>query len=216
MKTKKEEFFELLKLSRSAVLVGPLLNKEELNLIDDSPLLLVDGGMDMALEHSLEVGRSCFSVGDGDSSKQVLDEKIPVKKDFSDLAYALELLPTEVEKIELYGFLGGRADHELCNLGEVFRFLKKKDSATLVKIGPALHVLSSGSWSFSGEGNFSLISFEKLEVELTGDIAYELVKDSTLEAFTSHGLSNEASGKASLIINAPVFLYGEGFIIKAE
>ncbi len=216
MKDKKDLFLKLIKESRSAVLVGPLLKKEELPLIKNSPLLLVDGGLDLALKYSLDLDRSCFSVGDGDSSRLSLDEVLPVEKDYSDLAYALSILPEEVESIELLGFLGGRSDHELCNFGEVFHFLKKKKNLAKVYLGPEVTALSSGDWKFSHQGNFSLISFEDSEIRLTGHAAYELEHFTTIKAFSSHGLSNEATGEVKLQTRSPIFLYGAGLITKDE
>ncbi|MFT6071464.1 MAG: thiamine pyrophosphokinase [Bacteriovoracaceae bacterium] len=216
MKDKKDKFFKLIKDSRSAVLVGPLLKKTEAQSINSPHLLLVDGGLDLATEYSLDANRSCFSVGDGDSSKGPLDEILPIIKDYSDLAYALSILPEEVETVELYGFLGGRLDHELCNFGEVFHYLKDKKNQTKVIIGPEVMALSSGTWKLSKQGSFSLISFEDAEVKLTGDAVFELGQWTKIKAFSSHGLSNEGSGIIELHLRSPILLYGAGFIFKDE
>jgi thiamine pyrophosphokinase len=216
VKAKKDLFFNQIKEGKSAVLVGPLLKNSEVEFIPKSPLLLVDGGLDMALKHRLLGDRSYFSVGDGDSSTASLDEIIPIEKDYSDLAYALHLLPNSVQKVELFGFLGGRSDHELCNFGEVFHYLKKKNIPSLVKIGLEVIALSAGDWKFTKDGSFSLISFQKLEVRLTGEASYLLRDWTTIEAFSSHGLSNEGLGDINLQIKSPVFLYGDGITVKEE
>ncbi|MFI5391452.1 MAG: hypothetical protein ACHQYQ_08830, partial [Bacteriovoracales bacterium] len=66
-----------------------------------------------------------ISVGDGDSSNFPMDFNLPEEKDYSDLKFALDLIPPNVEKINLWGFLGGRRDHEIINFGEVNNWLLK-------------------------------------------------------------------------------------------
>lgn len=216
MSVKKETFLNEILSHGCAVLVGPMLEKNEGDFPQNLPLLLVDGGFDKCLEHGLLAKRSTFSVGDGDSSKAQLDEKLSPKKDFSDLSYALDLLPHSIKKIILYGFLGGRRDHEISNFGEVHRFLKNKAEQSQVNFSDKILVLSSGKWRLTHFGPFSLMALDRPTVLLTGEIEYQLIQKTKLEPMSSLGLSNNSKGEFYLETDGPVFIYGAGVKIKSE
>ena len=82
------------------------------------PVLFIDGGS--RFRNSPEG----LSLGDNDSSIGELDILLSPDKDFSDLSYALRNIPSHYKEIHLQGFLGGRKDHEIINMGEVQNFLK--------------------------------------------------------------------------------------------
>lgn len=216
MTEKKEKFFKEILAHGSAVLVGPLLKNEEIKFIKNSPLIIVDGGFEKCLEHSLLGERSYYSVGDGDSTKAQLDELLPSKKDFSDLQFALDLLPNSITNIELFGFLGGRKDHEICNFGEVHNFLLKKNDQSQVNFSNEVLFLSSGNWFLSHIGEFSLVGIERPKVKVTGEIDYQLNSLTELSPLSSLGLSNNSRGEFCLETTGPVMLYGAGIKVKAE
>lgn len=216
MKEKIKAFQEELSRCGCAVLVGPLLEKKELTLIDDKPIITVDGGLEKALKHHLLASRSHFSVGDGDSSNLPLEHHLPTEKNFSDLAYGLSLIPKEVSLVKLFGFLGGRRDHELANLGEVYKFLLSRDEQTQLFFSNQICVLSSGTWSLKHTGLFSLMTLSQTEVSLTGAIRYKLERPTALGPLSSLGLSNHATGNFELICDHPVFLYGEGLEVVSS
>jgi thiamine pyrophosphokinase len=214
--SKKDEFLKEVTRVGCAVLVGPLLTENEIENLPDAPLILVDGGTREALKLGLDRERRCFKVGDGDSGGIELDEALPPEKDYSDLSYALNLLPKEVKKIFLIGFLGGRKDHELINFGEVHQFLVNKPSPCVAKFSSEIHLLSEGEWQLSHDGIVSLMVLEKASVSLVGKIKYPLESPTELFPLSSRGLSNEASGDFSINSNGPVMIYGDGLKISFE
>src|SRR4051794_25182624 len=123
------EFLTAIASEEEVTLVGPLYHQRHTPLM---PTVYVDGGTRFRNEGGWAAGHgghSAFptvSVGDGDSSGGSLDELLPSEKDYSDLAFVLRSLPASVNEVTLLGFLGGRRDHELANLGEVNEYLKAR------------------------------------------------------------------------------------------
>lgn len=217
MSEKKEKFFTEVLEHGSAVLVGPLLNEEESKLISPSaPILFVDGGLDVGTTFGLTANRSSFTVGDGDSASLEMDSPLPSKKDFSDLGFALSLIPKNIKKIELWGFLGGRKDHELINFGEVHGHLYKKTTPTQAQFSQEVIFLSAGNWSLEHQGIFSLMALAHPRTTLTRALEYPVESLTEVQPLISKFLSNSAQGKFELSCDGPVFLYGSGIKVKGE
>ena len=180
------------------MLVGPLADGE---LDIKEPVIFVDGG---SIRRENGIG---LSVGDGDSFDGHLDHKLETDKDYSDLAFALRLLGDEFDRIEMFGFLGGRRDHELLNLGEVFHFLARRSRPTAAYLDHTIDAFSQGSWKFEVHGTFSLVAFDDAIVTLSGDCKYAIPKDTPFHPVSSFGLSNEGYGKISLETSSPLFLF---------
>lgn len=173
------------------------------------PLLAVDGG-------AKHTDRMDIWVGDGDSYIEKINcEHIfrhPPQKSQSDLALALSALNSQLEyKLHLWGFLGGRKDHELFNLGECLSFLGAHPESQILLYNEesevSFHLLGEGVWSFTHHGPFSLGSTKNIEVQMTGDCLYPLPHPQRLNPLSSLGLSNEGSGEIKLQLNGPLFIY---------
>lgn len=148
-----------------------------------------------------------WSVGDGDSSKVKLDETLDMKKNYSDLAYALVNLPQHYTDIRIHGFLGRRKDHEIMNLAEVHSLLKRVERPTRCCLDNKIMAYSKGHWVLEIKGLFSLFAFEPLKLNLSGDCEFKIKEDSTLDELSSHGLSNIGSGKIEINCDFPVFVF---------
>ena len=181
----------------SIELVGPMYDGEAQFT---APTLFVDGGTIFRGQHE------GLSVGDGDSFSGSLDECLNPHKDYSDLAYVLASLPTHFHKVTLSGFLGGRRDHELANLGEASCFLKHRHQATRIQFGMAICGFSPGDWQLEIHEPFSLMCLETAKLTLTGDCAYQLTEQTQIGLLCSHGLSNTGTGSITLKTDAPVFI----------
>ncbi len=196
------EFLALLDRRTSVRLVGPMLGAAHAPV---GPTIYVDGGTKFKPS-----GPSPFpfiSLGDGDSGGP-LDELLPVEKDYSDLAFVLRELPRHVDHLSLFGFLGGRRDHELANFGEVHQFLRVRRQARVDFLDGRLAVVAfSGSLDLDVRGVFSLLVFESTAVSLSGLCKYKLDGSVMLEPASSHGLSNEGFGVVSLQTNKPAFIF---------
>lgn len=185
--------------------MGPELPSELYTL----PLMAVDGGANFA--SSMDIW-----VGDADSYSEEIKSghviRHPTEKDQSDLALALDLfIDPRHYKLHLWGFMGGRRDHELFNLGEALNFLEKHDESQILfyedKGKIAYQVVGAGHWKFSHEGIFSLGALKRTEVTLRGDCHYPIKSGQTLSPLSSFGLSNVGHGEMNLTTDGPLFLY---------
>ena len=165
------------------------------------PIIYVDGGT------KFQIDAEGYSVGDGDSSTIPLDEKLSTKKDFSDLGYALNQITQPFPEIHLFGFLGGRKDHELFNLGEIFHFLQRQTEPVYANFEDVWIGYSAGTWELEIEGLFSLVTFSSTEVSLLGECKYQIPPGTEVPSITSFGLSNIGNGSIELTCAAPVFIY---------
>lgn len=197
-------FKQQIKAFKTLTLVGPITPKP-VSSIKKFPQILVDGGTSFKAKHSLH-----FSVGDGDSFQKKLDLTLPREKDFSDLQFALTLIPKKIKTVHFLGFLGGRKDHELINYGEIAYFLKKRKNTQChlwqnAKLKTLF--LSQGVHEFDYTGIFSIVSFfPSSKVSIQGNCEYPLKKETTIKPFSSHGLSNLGFGKIKIKTTEPVMV----------
>jgi thiamine pyrophosphokinase len=172
-------------------------------------VLAVDGGADFCQKMDVWVG-------DRDSVNKSLDcphiYEFPPKKSHSDLALALKLIAHHSQvTIHLWGFLGGRKDHELLNFGEILSFLSNKQQSEALfyhsdgSIG--MKCLSQGNWDLDYQGIFSLVSPKDVRISLTGLCQYNISESTILPAFSSLGLSNVGEGQFHLQNLGPIIIY---------
>jgi thiamine pyrophosphokinase len=189
-------------------LIGPM-GPQLPEWLSTHPRIGVDGGAHFSSNLDLWVG-------DADSFTSKVSAKhcfqYPKEKSSSDLALAFKLFSSTLPyRLHLWGFLGGREDHQLFNLGEAFTFLQGHPGAEILLYGPnaeiTFHILSQGSWSFDHQGTFSLGALKEVEVGLSGECKYPINFPSMLPPLSSLGLSNEASGTVKLETSGPVFIY---------
>lgn len=194
--------------NREWVLIGPMGPKLPA-FLNKIPKIAVDGGANFSEEYDLWIG-------DGDSVKEMIpsDKSIllPKDKDQSDLACAFKLLDSKGSyTLHLWGFHGGRRDHELFVLGECFRFLTDHQETMICIYGEdgkiLYHLLGHGQWKFSYQGIFSVGTIYKTCLSLTGDCEYPIKKKSSLYPLSSLGLSNKASGVIRIDNDGPIFVY---------
>ena len=184
--------------------MGPVLA----NFLSSNPILCVDGGADFTPKMDIWVG-------DGDSAINVFDSpnifKFSPKKSESDLALALNLLSqTAPRTLHLWGFVGGRKDHELLNLGEVMQYLENKNQCEAIFYDgsqqPVYRLLAPGDWVFPHTGIFSVASFKPAKLKILGDVSYPLTEMTDLTPLSSLGLSNSAQGEVQIINQGPVLV----------
>ncbi len=179
-------------------LIGPLLNDD--NIIS-RPVVFVDGGVKFRQNG---IG---YSVGDGDSTIESLDELLDKEKDQSDLSYALiSISSNRFKTLLLRGFLGGRRDHELINLGEAHLFLKKQTISTKIKFDDKVLLLSQGAWEVNINGIFSVFTFEKTNVAIGGNCKYK-TKYALFPYLSSNGLSNVGNGEVHFKCDSPIVIF---------
>ncbi len=185
---------------RRVTLLGPMLTATPPRRALEEPLIWVDGGADFS------AGHGGLSVGDGDSARRPLQQRLPANKDYSDLAYVLRRLPGNFREVVLLGFLGGRRDHELFNFGEVHHFLAAK-THTQARFERAAYGYSQGEWRFCAHGVFSLATFAATTATLLGACEFPLSTPTEIRPLTSLGLSNRGYGDITLRAHGPVFIF---------
>lgn len=192
------------------VLVGPM-GPDIIHPLSDLPQIAIDGGEPFAQTPFLWIG-------DGDSLKKKPKTyqtiELNPKKDMSDLAHAYTLLKSHpLKKLHLWGFLGGRRDHELFNLGEGSLFLKDRIQTQIhyykEKSIPVMSLYTKGEWHFDFKGEFSLGVMNEAHLTLLGEIAYPISESYLIRPFSSFGLSNEAQGKFLIQADGPFFIIRE-------
>jgi thiamine pyrophosphokinase len=188
--------------------VGPMGPKIPDNL-SHLPRICVDGGARYA--DTMDIW-----IGDADSYKEKAHAndifKLPVDKDQSDLAVSLDLFKDPRHyKFHFWGFLGGRKDHELFNLGESLHFLEQHQECQILFYNEHSHLTfmlaGAGIWKFTHQGVFSLGTLKKTDVKLTGNVKFPIPKTHPLYPLSSLGLSNVGEGEFQLENHGPVFLY---------
>jgi thiamine pyrophosphokinase len=194
------EFLKILSGEESIDILGPMTNSWSPR---PHPVLYIDGGIRWKKPGS---PAEC-SLGDGDSGTQDLNHLLPKEKDYSDLSFALQSLPQNLQQLYLHGFLGGRRDHELINFGEVHTFLKSRLKPCHVSWGDEVLSWNRGACKFEWTGLFSLVAFEKTQVTIEGDCEYLLSSKTELGPVSSFGLSNQANGQIVIESEGPVFVF---------
>lgn len=161
-------------------------------------------------------------VGDLDSSplkKHEAHSQCPTilkaSQDLSDLAFALGLLldfPSLLH-IELWGFWGGRFDHQWANFGEALTFLKRSSATSAKNISFYRNngslgaiALPQGQHSITINGSFSLLTVTNQRISITGDCKYHL-HDEMIFPLSSSTISNTASGIVQFQFECPALLY---------
>lgn len=207
--TKKQKPTEKLE---NAIIVGPMpFAKKLISPSWKGQLIFVDGGLLHQKDFKQKgpkLYQKSFSLGDGDSAKRGQLQLHKHDQNLSDLAFCLQQLQAikDLKTMTLLGFLGGRKDHELINLGEIASFLRKRPDVR-VFLDDQIEFLPPGKHQFTFKGTFSLASFTPNQIKIEGDCRYPLKKWTKLEALSSLGLSNEASGLVTVECKKTVMLF---------
>jgi thiamine pyrophosphokinase len=197
-----------LKTLNEWTIVGPM-GPQVPSHLGEVPIMGVDGGAHFC-------DRLDVWVGDADSYEEEISSphifKHPTQKNQSDLALAFSLFVEPLSyKLHLWGFLGGRRDHELFNLGEALTFLDNHPECQILFYGEdgkmTFHLVGAGHWRFSHHGLFSLGTLKKTFVKLTGQCQYPIIKGENISPLSSLGLSNVGRGDMSLTTEGALFLY---------
>jgi len=185
-------------------LIGPVRTQPLPSL--DMPQLAIDGGSRFAVCPLLWAG-------DGDSGQAPTG--VPafnkLSQDMTDLRFCLDHIHNwRWKELHLFGFLGGRRDHELANFGEIHAGMKAR--ASFMKAAfynednlASVLFLNTGTHTLELHGTFSTLVLEPASITISGDCHYSREKVS-LHPFSGEGISNEASGTVSISSNAPLMI----------
>jgi thiamine pyrophosphokinase len=185
--------------------MGPMLPKS----LSIFPTMAIDGGSSFC-------GHADVWLGDGDSKTDPVNAdhifNFPPQKDQSDLSLALDLLTAPCHyKLHLWGFLGGRRDHEIFNLGETLTFLQGHHHSEAYfydnEGNVSFHLLAKGLWKIHRHGPFSIGTHRQTRLTLTGQCAYPLQDLTDMGPLSSLGLSNQGHGDIFVQNEGPIFIY---------
>lgn len=195
--------------SERLILVGPMqpapfAPPEDLKSL---PQVAVDGGIHAALN-------PVFWCGDGDSGFIPAGMPAIVKEDQNqtDIAFCLSAIRNwRWREMHLFGFLGGRRDHELANFGTLIAEASLRPRTQKISFyddagRAAAVVLPAGAHQLDLQGAFSIVALEPAVISLNGACAYE-ADHLMLFPLSGQGLSNEGRGIVSLKTDRPVIVF---------
>ena len=213
----KNPYFSSLQNTPDINFVGPLPLKAPLLKEDrERPTIFIDGGIGHISSYPLNNPLN-FSLGDGDSKGETpasLDIKLPRQKDISDTGFALKGLPFSVRKLHLFGFSGGRLDHQIC-LFSLLQNWCRQDERRRWSLDAQVFGFGKGRHELTIKGVFSLFSFNPCRIRITGSCKYPLEKERELAPFSDLSLSNIGFGTVSIDHSTPILLFlNEPFELK--
>lgn len=184
--------------SKTVNIIGPL--SPELGAIDPEVFtIFVDGGLD----HASAAFKNAVSIGDGDSTGKPMDIVLSRDKDRGDLHFAImESLKRGANKAKLYGFIGGRLDHQILLLGDLLALSQEEHLCFEIyeKERLRMEILPSGEHEFDYKGAFSVFTHTEQKILYQGDCKYPIKKEypQLLKPFSTKGISNYSSSKFAL------------------
>lgn len=189
-------------------LVGPMppaAGKEALFAVS-LPHVAIDGGIAHAPAPVLWAG-------DGDSGARPAHIPAFIKptQDETDLRFCLSGIDAwQWTQLHLYGFLGGRRDHELANFGEIHAAMRTRAACATACFydahgAPSVLFFNTGRHEVQIKSRFSLFSLSPAIVSLSGACAYP-ARDLHLPPLSGHGISNGGQGMVEITADAPVLI----------
>lgn len=198
--------------------ITPQILKRTIKKLSPSLILLIDGGTRHKSMLNKKEQKISLSVGDGDSAKNLktpLDILLPLKKDFSDLAFVIEAILKAKNHFEQITMLGlsshkkeERIDHLLFNIGIVHKLTLKLPIK--IVMDDRFLFLPAGKNTFDYFGLFSVIILTRNSIKITGAADYQLKSWTKVEALNSLGLSNQAHGRIQIDSTRPLLVYFAG------
>lgn len=188
--------------------LGPFLKRSSLSLV------FLDGGLvhrDKFKKKFPTLVKNSISAGDGDSSRQSMTLN-KTDQNHSDLAFYLKTIPKnlQVKSFIFAGFLGGRIDHQLFNLGELTHFLnqfKIKKLRPQILLEDKIELLGPGKHEREVIGTFSLGCLEENRIKISGNCEFPTKSWINLSTLSSRGLSNVGHGKIVIETKKALMLF---------
>ena len=179
--------------------IAVVLNSHEnIALVNEKLVIYADGGYS---KHGNDDGKKITVVGDFDSLGYTPDTKGTVKldceKNFTDGEFAVKTAISQgAEEVVIYGGLGGRIDHILCNIA-LLKVAQKLGAKAYIKEKEVKIFLHSGKGNFSAKkgSTISLIPYGGNALVSASSGLYYPLENLTLTTSDTRGISNVATEK---------------------
>jgi len=128
--------------------------------------------------------------------------KLPVKKDVTDTAAAIEIgIKKGCKKFEIYGGTGGREDHTIANIQNMINLVIRGFEAKIISNKQVFTAIYNNSMSFNedNKGYISVFSYSEISKGVTIRNLKYCIDDAILRSDNPLGVSNEFVGKVSEI-----------------
>lgn len=180
----------------------------------DTRVVFVDGGLvhrEKLLKKAPLLIKNAISLGDGDSSKRPMTIK-KTDQNISDLSFFLKTFSrkSNIGRFLFAGFLGGREDHQVFNLGELIHFIEnhpKKKELPRFLFEDKIEFLPKGVHQLSVHGTFSIASLSPNKIKITGECQYQSKTWIVLYPLSSRGVSNVGSGIVTIETKKAVMVF---------
>lgn len=174
--------------------------RELVDISEKDYIICADGGYDLAVAENITPS---IVIGDFDSSNITIPQGInivtvPVKKDVTDTALCLDHAAEKgYRHVLIVGGIGGRLDHTIANIQNIFAYTKQGMSVIMADQGNIVMALINGGTTIPPrEGHkLSLFSHSDLCRGVTVSGAQYPLQNHTLTAQFPLGVSNEFAGE---------------------
>lgn len=195
--------------SESLILVGPMQAAPFVlpEALKGLPQVAVDGGVHAALN-------PVFWCGDGDSG--FIPAGIPAvvkeNQDLTDLSFCLSCIREwRWTEMHLFGFLGGRRDHEMANFGTIAAelLLRGQSRKAVFYDGEgriSAMLFPAGFHQMELRGIFSVLTLTPAIISLGGACRYQ-AEALEMMPLSGQGISNEGRGIVTLKTDKPAIIF---------
>ena len=197
---------------------GEPVSRETLDMsfVSGSTLYAADKGYELAKA----LGVKCdFVIGDFDSSDKPESGNVlqyPIEKDDTDLMLAIKhAFQNGSRYFQIYGAMGGSADHFFGNIQSLAYINEKGGSGELIGDNDVISILPAGEYSFPYMIGFSLSLFaysERVEGLCVHGTKYE-ADDITLDNSFPLGVSNKVTAEEGAAVS---FKSGRLLVIRSK
>lgn len=212
---------------KTSLLLGPMSENWMPFIFEVQKIVCVDGGYkhiplgtEAYLNSVIQAKKiDLESIGDGDSLSadltHFIKHRLEPMKDLSDLMAAYKTFFSKErfnQQVILFGFSGGRLDHQLALIGDTLKFLNDFHDSKFYaysSLGELMIFNSPGLHHFDHQGTLSLFQSQPSPISTQGSLVYHLEQEE-LSSFGSHGLSNVAKGAFQITSETSTLLILQG------
>lgn len=174
--------------------------RELVDISEEDYIICADGGYDLAAAENITPD---IVMGDFDSSNIPIPQgtnvvTVPAKKDITDTALCLDHAAEKgYRQVLIIGGIGGRLDHTIANIQNIFAYTQKGLSVMMVDQGNIVTALTNGATVIPPRDGYKLSLFSHSDActGVTVSGAQYPLDNHTLTSHFPLGVSNEFAGE---------------------